>query len=308
MNRCPITYQFCQEQKYSPEGLHLLSPRLKELKNFPYSEQEQRELALQMASKISIQGIQPKLSVKLSVAHGGFEIVESGGTFILKPPHQIYEELPQNEDLTMRLAAISGIEIPLHGMVYNNDGSLTYFIKRFDRLPKGHKVGTEDFSQLMGHSRETKYDSSMEKLIPVIDQFSTFPVLEKIKLFRLTLFNFIVGNEDMHLKNFSMIRRKNKTELSPAYDLLNSSLVIQSGEEMALPIRGKKSKPSRYDLVDYYGKERLGLSENVILEVLEQIKKAYPFWQDLIDRSFLSDKMKSKYLAIIQERWNRIII
>lgn len=130
-----------------------------------------------------------------------FEIVELGGTFILKPPHPIYDELPQNEDVTMRLAKSVGIEVPFHGMIYNIDDSLTYLIKRFDRLPRGHKVATEDFSQLMGHSRDTKYESSMEKLIPVIEKHCTFPLLEKMKLFRRTLFNFLVGNEDMHLKN-----------------------------------------------------------------------------------------------------------
>ena len=199
MNRCPITYELCEDQKYSKNGLRLLSRKLTQLNDFPFTSKEQLELALQLATKISIQGVQPKLSVRLNVANAIFEIVEKGGTFILKPSHQIYEELPQNEDVTMRLAKTIGLEVPFHGLMYNCDQSLVYFIKRFDRLPRGHKIAVEDFSQLMGHSRDTKYDSSMEKLIPVIEKHCTFPLLEKIKLFRLIVFNFLIGNEDMHL-------------------------------------------------------------------------------------------------------------
>ncbi len=237
MNRCPITYEICKNKKYSVQGLRLLSRNLSELHDFPFTSKEQLELSMKYASKISIQGVQPKLSVKLNSSKGRFEIVERGGTFIFKPPHHIFEELPQNEDLTMRLAALVGIEIPIHGMIYNIDGSLTYFIKRFDRIGRGHKLAVEDFSQLSGYTRDTKYDSSMEKVISVIEKHCTFPLLEKIKFFRLAIFNFLVGNEDMHLKNFSLIRRNNKVELSPAYDLVNSCIVIDSREEIALPLR-----------------------------------------------------------------------
>ena len=91
----------------------------------------------------------------------------------------------------MKMAEAAGLEIPLHGLLYNIDGSLTYFIKRFDRLPRGHKIAVEDFSQLLGYSRETKYESSMEKLPPILEKHCTFPLIEKIKFFRLTLFNFL---------------------------------------------------------------------------------------------------------------------
>lgn len=305
MNRCPITYELCSN-KYSKDGLHLLSPKLKMLNDFSLTAQEQRALAVQQITKISIQGVQPKLSVKLNVAKEQFEVVDIGGTFILKPPHQMYEEVPQNEDLTMRLAKIVGLEVPLHGMIYNIDGSLTYFIKRFDKLPRGEKLAVEDFSQLMGFSRDTKYESSMEKLIPVIEKHCTFPLLEKVKLFRLTIFNFLVGNEDMHLKNFSLIQRDDKVELSPVYDLLNSSIIIKSNEELALPIKGKKSRLNRDDLIDYFGKERLGLSEKIMQEEMQNFQKADPLWKKLLNESFLSQKMRDKYLTLLQNRKTRL--
>lgn len=308
MNRCPITYEPCGDLKYSQTGLQVLSRKLKNFNDFPYTSKEQILLATQLAAKLSIQGVQPKLSVVLNLSKEMFEIVEKGGLYLLKPPHQLYEELPQNEDLTMKLAKIVNIEVPPHGMIYNIDGSLTYFVKRFDRVGKKQKIGTEDFSQLLASSRDTKYDSSMEKVVATLEKHCTFPALEKIKLFRLVIFNFLVGNEDMHLKNFTLIRRENKVELSPAYDLLNTTIVLNSKEEIALPIRGKKNRLTRADFIAYYGMERLGLSEKLIQEELFQFERALVLWQELIDKSFISKKMQDSYKKLIYSRWERFLL
>ncbi len=304
MNRCPITYELCDDQKYTQKGLKLLSKSLKNLKDFPYTSKEQIQMAAQFASKLSIQGVQPKLSVTLNVKEEVFEIVEKRGRFIIKPPHHIYEEVPQNEDLTMRLAAVVGIEVPFHGMIYNIDNSLSYFIKRFDRT-RSHKISVEDFSQLLERSRDTKYESSMEKVVSVIEKHCTFPLMEKLKLFRLVIFNFLVGNEDMHLKNFTLIRRENKVELSPAYDLLNTTIIMKAEEEIALPIRGKKKKLNRSDFVDYFGIERLGLSASILENELSKFKESLNSWKRLINDSFLSEKMRSRYEKLIENRWKK---
>jgi serine/threonine-protein kinase HipA len=302
--RCPLSYQVIQgSEKYSAAGLKMLSPKLHYLENLPLSAQEQRIEARKRATKMSIQGVQPKLSAKLSVAHNRFDVVDSGGTFILKPPNELYENLPENEDLTMRLAATCGIEIPLHGMIYSNDGSLTYFIKRFDRFSHKGKLPLEDFSQLSGKTRETKYNSSMEQLVKVIDQFCTFPLLEKKKLLLRALFNFLVGNEDMHLKNYSLITRNDKIELSPAYDFLNTTIVTEnSTEQTALPLRGKKNKLTRKDWIDYYALQQLALLPGTVEEVLRQLFDAALHWGPNISNSFLSDKMKQKYSEVLTER------
>lgn len=306
MNRCPITYELCGDQKYSEKGLHLLSKHLDELNDFPYTSKEQLQLASQAAAKLSIQGIQPKLSVKLSVEKKTFEVVEKGGRFILKAPNPNFDELPQNEDLTMRLAQIVGIEVPLHGMIYAVDGSLSYVIRRFDRVGKKKKVATEDFAQLLGLSRDAKYESSMEQVALVIERYCTFPATEKLKLFRLVMFNFLVGNEDMHLKNFTLIKRHDKVELSPAYDLINSTIIINSKEEVALPIRGKKNKLTRKDFVDYFAFERLGLTASLVKNELEKIQGSLESWKRLIEHSFLSKTMQENFQALVIERWQRM--
>jgi len=303
MNRCPITYNPCEEDSYSEKGLKLLSPTLKSLSLLEYTAEELRIEAMHRAVKMSIQGIQPKLSAILNIKDGLFVIVDKSGRYILKPQHHIFPELPQNEDLTMRLAASIGVEVPLHGLIYSKDGSLTYFIRRFDRKGQKDKIAVEDFAQLAGLGRDTKYNFSMERLVNLIDNYCTFPAVEKAKLFKLVLFNFLIGNEDMHLKNYSIIIRNDKVELSPAYDLLNSSIVLKGDiEEIALSLKGKKRNLNRNILVNYFGKERCNLTDKIIERILESIQTELPSWFNLIDICFLSHDMKDKYRDLLQKR------
>jgi len=147
----------------------------------------------------------------------------------------------------------------------------------------------------------------MEKVAGVIEKFCTFPAIERVKLFERTLFSFLIGNEDMHLKNFSLITRNQKSELAPAYDFLNTTIALKNAkEECALPLKGKKSSVTRNDLLDYFARERLQLNEGVLKEILSRFGKAIPTWRDLLDRSFLSDPMKEKYSAVLTERLHRM--
>src|SRR6056297_2408727 len=164
MNKCPITYENC-EGKYSQNGLKILSRNLKGLKDIDYSAEELRHEAARRATKMSIQGVQPKLSAILNVQQSKFEIVDVKGKYIIKPQHHIYPKLPENEDVTMKMASKCGINTPINGMVYSKDGALSYFIKKYDRTGKNKKLHVEDFAQLAGETRETKYNFSVEKLI-----------------------------------------------------------------------------------------------------------------------------------------------
>ena len=306
MNRCPITYELTGNN-YSKAGLKLLSPRLTDLKDLAYTSEEQIREAANRAVKISIQGVQPKLSARLNLKLELFELVDSRGEFILKPQNPMFGQLPENEDLSLKMATKCGIEVPVHGLIFSKDKKLTYFIKRFDRKGRNKKIAVEDFSQLSGETRETKYNSSMEKVVNIIDKYCTFPAIEKIKLFRRTLFNFLIGNEDMHLKNFSLISRNNKIELAPAYDFLSTTIAVSSSqEEIALPLGGKKSNLNRKLFVEYFGDERLCLNEKTINNVLISIQKAIPVWYELIEDSFLSTDLKSKYNDLLEERIKRI--
>ena len=309
MSRCLITYEtFPGPGDYSPAGLRLLARQLGQLARLDFSAEEQRQEAIARAGKMSIQGVQPKLSAVLRVGLGRLEIVDRGGTYILKPQVPDYPELPQNEDLTMRLAATVGIDTPTHGLIYGRDGLLTYFVRRFDRVGHSSKVPVEDFAQLSGGSRETKYNSSMEKVVDVIDRFCTFPAIERMRLFERMLFNFLVGNEDMHLKNYALISRGGNVQLAPAFDFLNTTIAIRNAaEEIALPIRGRKSRLTRSDLFDYFARERLELNDGVIEEIVGRFGVATKEWPARIDQSFLSPEMKSVYRDVLEERRRRML-
>jgi serine/threonine-protein kinase HipA len=307
MKYCPITYEPLQENAdYSAEGLRLLNRNLKSLAPLNFSAEEQRQEAISRAGKMSIQGLQLKLSAVLRISEGQFEVVDRSGQFILKPQSADFLELPENEDLTMRLAATVRIEVPVHGLVRSVDQSLTYFIKRFDRDGRS-RIPQEDFAQLSGASRDTKYDSSMEKVAGVIDRFCTFPAIERVKLVERTLFSFLVGNEDMHLKNFSLVTRDGKVELAPAYDFLNTTIALKNAkEELALPLNGKKSRLTRRDVLEYFGRDRLQINDAVLNDVVSRFAKALPVWRELLGRSFLSEEAKLRYAALLGERQNRM--
>lgn len=309
MNRCPITYLPCGDQRYSEKGLKLLASGLTQLKQLEYTAEEQRIEAFNRSSKMSVQGVQPKLSAVINTKEQKFDIVDRKGRFILKPQHHIYPQMPENEDLTMRLAGSIGLDVPLHGMIWAKDGTLTYFIKRFDRKGQKDKIPMEDFAQLAGLSRDTKYNYSMEKVVNLVNAYCTFPAIEKVKLFKLVLFCFITGNEDMHLKNFSIINQNGKIEISPCYDLLNTTIEVKNAsEEIALSLKGKKNKLTREMLINYFGGERCELNDRVITNTVASIFNAKPDWMEEIQNSFLSDEMKERYIEVVESRFERLNI
>ena len=310
MKRCSITYApIPNNENYSKQGLKTLSPALKDLEPLELSNSELRTEAIARAGKMSLQGVQTKLSAKLKIKEEHFEVVDQYGNYILKIQSDSYPELPENEALTMSLAKMIGLEVPVHGLVASKDNQMIYFIKRFDREGHNKKVATEDFAQLLQLSRDTKYNSSMEKIQAAINTYCSFPKIEMIKLLKITLFSFLIGNEDMHLKNFSLITRKNITTLSPVYDLLNSTIVLDNAkEELALPLNGKKNNLTRKDLINYFAMDRLGLNQKIIDTVLTEITSIIPQWKKLITESFLSKSMQKRYLVLLKERCERLKI
>jgi serine/threonine-protein kinase HipA len=305
VSRCLITYDPIPEgTDYSARGLRLLHSRLSHLDPLPFTNEELIQEAVNRSSKMSVQGIQPKLSAVLRVKEGRFELVDQGGRFILKPPNAGYPELPENEDVTMKLAKAAGLEVPDHGLVRAKDEKLVYWIRRFDRAGQKGKLAVEDFAQLSGKDRETKYKSSVEQVIDVIEKYCTFPLVEKKVFFERFLFNYLVGNEDMHLKNYAVITDESVVRLAPCFDFLNSTIVLKEArEESALPLGGKKSGFTRNLLVEYLAAGRLGLTESVIKGVLQTFQSFGPVWKTWIERSFLSAEAKERYCAVLGARF-----
>jgi serine/threonine-protein kinase HipA len=142
MKHCPITYEIISDQEnYSQRGLRLLSPQLKKLSPLELSADEQRQEALDRVGKMSIQGVQKKLSAQLKIKEGCFELVDQNGQYILKPQSDNFPELPENEAITMSLAKTIGLEVPVHGLVYSKDNSMTYFNEPPRGKPRGIRRG-----------------------------------------------------------------------------------------------------------------------------------------------------------------------
>ncbi len=174
-------------------------------------------VAAQMAGKMSISGIQEKVSLRLSPDKSRLEVAATGGRYILKPEPSRYSALPQNEHVSMCLASVVGIETPPFGLIRLKDGALTYIIKRFDRLDDGTKLQVEDFCQLGEKRIKEKYEGSAELCVRILRKYASEPLLEISRLYRLLLYGWWVANGDMHHKNFALLTDPDKTrQLSPA--------------------------------------------------------------------------------------------
>ena len=308
MAYCPINLEpLPAGRSYSVASLKSIHSKLNHLEPLEYSYAAQLAEVRRRSDKMSIQGVQPKLSAVLKLKDSSFALVDRGGRFILKPNPLAYEEVPANEALTMRMAAEVGIEVPVHGLLRAKDDSWVYFVKRYDREGRTGKVHVEDFAQLSGATRETKYDSSLERVVQLVEQFCTFPAIEKPKLAKRLLFCFLTGNEDMHLKNFSIWMQDGVVSLTPAYDLLNSTLVLENAkEESALPLQGKKRKLTKELWLDYFCKERLKLNESQIEKIIKELQKAMPAFNELIRQSLLSEDRQAGYRTILHARAKRL--
>ena len=264
-----------------------------------------KELAVETLGKsISVPGVQPKLSLDFKKGKGKenrLTIVGLWGRFILKPPFEDYPEMPELEDVTMHLSELLSINTAEHSLVKLKSGELAYISKRFDR-PKSGKLHVEDMAQLTGTLTENKYRSSMEKVGKAIIKYSSYPGIDAIRLFELTLFSFITGNSDMHLKNFSLIRNEDEEiMLSPAYDLLSTKLLIpKDKEDLALPLNGKKSNLKKKDF-DLFASQ-LMINEMALKKIYVKFGDSFTEMNKLINKSFLSKEMKEKYLALLYER------
>ncbi len=264
-----------------------------------------KELAVESLRKsISVPGVQPKLSLDVK-RRGRIEkrltIVGLWGKFILKPPFEDYPEMPELEDLTMHLSELLNIKTSEHSLAKLKSGEIAYISKRFDRT-KNRKLHVEDMAQLTETLTENKYRSSMEKVGKTILKYSSYPGIDVLRLFEITLFSFITGNSDMHLKNFSLIRNEDdEIILSPAYDLIPTKLLIpKDNEDLALPLNGKKSNLKKKDF-DLFASQ-LGINETALRKVYDRFFDSFSEMKKFINKSFLSKEMKEKYVTLLDRR------
>lgn len=271
------------------------------------------ELALRIINRrLTIPGVQKKLSLSLNRSTDAASkgpprlalVGALGGTHILKPPSETYPEMPEVENLTMRLAGLCGIKTAKHGLIKLDGGKLAYVTRRFDRSGR-KKIPVEDLCQLSGVLTENKYKSTHESIGKVIRKYSTNPGDDVLRFFEIALFSFLTGNSDMHLKNYSMAESvPGQIGLAPAYDLLCTQLLVSDPEETALPLNGKKNRLKGRDFRQLA--RNLGIPERACENVINDFKARSEALLQAIDAAILSKGKIAGFKEIVRERFARL--
>ncbi len=273
----------------------------------PYTRKEIDDLARVVIEKhTTVTGVQAKLSMDLENDEHGhpqrLTIVGVLGRYILKPQTERFVALPEVEDLTMHLAEIAHIETVPHSLIRLADGELNYITRRIDRTTDGRKLPMEDLCQIAGFMTDQKYQGSYEFLATLVAQHSCVAGLDLTNYWEQVIFAWIVGNADMHMKNFSLIStERGKYHLSPTYDQVSTAIVMpEDTEELAIPLQGFKKKLMPFDFV--HAMEDTGIDKIVAERMIGKFQKYREPWFDCIDASFITEEQKRDYKNLISNR------
>jgi len=307
MNKCLFCYQLLKDNEidfHKKCSKKIFGTETAPLLNYTLSEME--FLAKEVIeTSISVPGVQPKLSLSFvkekleDGTRGRLTVLEAlGGNYILKPQNIVFPQMPENEHLTMKLAELLGIQTVISSLIRLKSGELSYITKRIDRTAS-RKIHMLDMFQIT--EAFDKYKSSMEKVGKAVNEYSSNTLLDVVRLYEVTIFSYLTGNNDMHLKNFSMILKGENWVFSPAYDLINVQLHLpEDKEETALTIGGKKSRLTKADFINLGLK--FGLSERQIENIFKRFMKAEEKMMELISTSFLDDEKKKIYKDLLSHR------
>lgn len=291
----------------------------------PQQSEEVAEQFIENRKRISISGVQEKLSLILE--KNQLRLTKKGeqGTYILKPiPIDLkkVDLVPANEHLTMQIARqVYGINTAENAMIFFKNGSTAYITKRFDVKKAGGKWGKEDFASLAGKTKDNagtnfKYDYSYEEIGMLIQSFVPAWRVEIEKYFSLLVFNFLFSNGDAHLKNFSLLESsKGDYLLSPAYDLVNTKLHVDDtdfalgkglfADDFKSDKYKKSGHPSKTDFIEFA--KRIGVTESRVEKLLQTFLEKQSKVETLVNRSFLNEASKRGYLLMYSTKRNYLI-
>jgi serine/threonine-protein kinase HipA len=277
---------------------------------FPYTWEQLNGLAEKIIRQhVTVPGVQPKLSLHLERGdrrqNARFTLIGLEGGYLLKPPVASYPEMPELEHLTMRMARCFGITTAECGLIQMEDERLAFVTKRMDR-DGDTKLHMEDMGQLTDRLTEQKYRGSLEQVGKVILRLCSNPLFDALRLLEVTLFSFLTGNSDMHMKNFSLLYRLGgEISLSPSYDLLPTVLLLpEDTEETALTINGRKNRLRREDFIQMA--TSLKLTGKQVENVFDRFSRNLASAHQIMTRGFCSPDMKERFKALLQERASQI--
>ena len=275
--------------------------------SLPYTRKDIKKLAqVVVESRTTVTGVQAKLSMDLEHDANGraqrLTIVGVMGRYILKPQTERFECLPEMEDLTMHLAEIARIPTVPHALIRFADGELNYITRRIDRTDDGHKLPMEDMCQLAVKLTEQKYQGSYELIAKLIERYSSVPKLDIVNFWEQVVFSWIVGNADMHLKNFSLYSEKSgRYVLTPTYDQVSTAIVMpEDTDQLALPLNGFQKKLLSMDFAQ--AMEQSGLDGKMVQRIFNRFIPLKDKWFACIDASFVSEQQKTQFKELISNR------
>lgn len=278
------------------------------------SEETLKKLAEESTNKgFTVPGVQKKLSLHLTEGSSPrLTLVNYPTGYILKLQTEEYETLPEGEYLVMQMAKQVGIKtVPFALIKMNGQGELAYITKRIDRVSANGKIqmlAMEDFCQLEERLTEDKYKGSYERCAKAINKYSSMAKFDLTELYLRLVFSFVIGNSDMHLKNFSMIERTEGTSeyvLSEAYDLLPVNAIMpEDEEEFALTMCKKKRKISRKDFLSFA--EEIGIEKVTAEKMLAKVIQEKDHLIAMCNESYLYETMKNRLKWLILTRINKL--
>jgi serine/threonine-protein kinase HipA len=311
---------------YSPSCLRNMFNGKKVSPVLPYDPPQHSEevaaLFMENRKRISISGVQEKLSLLLD--KNTLRLTQEGeqGTYILKPiPRDLkkVDQVPANEHLTMQIARqVYGINTAENAMVFFQDGTPAYLTKRFDVKTDGGKWGKEDFASLAGKTKDNagadyKYAYSYEEAGLLLQKYVPAWRIEVEKYFSLVVFNYLFSNGDAHLKNFSLLESASGDfQLSPAYDLINTHLHVDDSDfAMDKELFADGFRSEAYKKTGHAGKtdfeelaRRIGIAESRTDKLLPVFLEKQSLVETLIKHSFLSEADKRGYYLMYQTKMN----
>jgi serine/threonine-protein kinase HipA len=306
---------------FSPAALkRLVGSRRKLPVRLDFSRAEVIRYRSEVADRMSISGVQDKVSVRL--LDGRLVPTATDGEYILKPipsaPLPRYtDQVPANEHVTMQIAAqVFGIETAANALLDLADGEPAYLTRRFDRR-NGIRLDMEDFCALSEQSPEThgrnyKYTGSYERIGQLMQRFCPAYPVEAEKLFTRVVFSYAFGNGDAHLKNFSLFMSQDGDPvLTPAYDLVNTSLHLPHETPMALDLFADEHETPEFQALGFFSQvdfqllaERLKMVPKRAQRILTRFsaEETLAKVEVLIERSFLNPAAKEHYRALVHDR------
>jgi len=280
----------------------------------PDVSEEDAEKFQKNRKRLSISGVQEKVSLLLEKNTLRLTEENEQGTYILKPiPRDLrkVDQVPANEHLTMQIVRqVFGIHTVENALIFFKNGEPAYITKRFDVTEAGAKIGKEDFATLAGKTAETagpnfKYEYSYEEMAGLVHQYIPAAMVELEKLFSLILFNYLISNGDAHLKNYGVIETKQGDYiLSPAYDLINTALHV---DDTAMALSDGLFKDDyntkSFEANGFYAYDdfyefglKIGMMKTRVVKILNTFRSHQENVHLLTGRSYLSDEMKKSYM------------